>query len=144
MSKSASIDIVMSTKVVECIDFIKNLLRFGWTFSDDGLVSYLPIGDDDNFDWKREKMEPSKLLSLLKKKEDKREMIGVVLTYKDTGVGGEFLFRMDKNISFSLSKNRKEIKDCNVTDVNWYITRILPAFEGLDSIVESVSWEEHA
>jgi hypothetical protein len=61
MSIEASINIKLVELTYEnenfsSIKIINLLLNFGWTFNDYGKMSYLPIGDNDNFDWKREEI----------------------------------------------------------------------------------------
>ncbi len=143
MSRSASIDLLLKVINLSNIDIIKELLDYGWSFNDDGQSFYLPIGDDDEFDWQRVELSTSDLLSILRKKEHLGEVIGVVLTWKKTNIGGEFLFRPDKSISFIISKNRKVLDKTKFTDVAWYMSRIFPAIEGVNAVIESASWEEH-
>ncbi len=144
MSRSASIDIELYGQEIKIVDIIYMLLSFGWSLNDNGKVSYLPPGVDDNFEWIHDDIKESNLFSLLKKKELVGELIGIVLTWRDTGIGGQFLLRKDMSISFILSVNRKKISDINIfTDVNWYLEKIIPALTSKDVNIESISWEEH-
>lgn len=57
MSASASIDIRLGNRKdvpMSKVQLIKLLLGFGWTLNDCGEVSYLPVGDEERFDWQRE------------------------------------------------------------------------------------------
>ena len=54
MSVQASIDIEfanLSQNPKSPTDIIKMLLDGGWTLNDNGGISYLPVGDNDDFDW---------------------------------------------------------------------------------------------
>ena len=60
------------------VTIIQKLLDFGWTFNDYGKVSYLPIGDEDNFNWHIDDISVEKLMMILKEKEKRNEIIGIV------------------------------------------------------------------
>lgn len=132
--------------VISKVRLIENLANFGWTFNDNGQVSYLPIGDKDDFNWQREDIVPEDLMMILKEKEKCGEPIGVAMTWKNTDIGGEFLLMNNGEILISLSINRKllntGIVNVKNTDVNWYLTRLLPVFNQEDLKVESFSYQE--
>lgn len=149
MSISASFDFALvssQAKTISAVDTIQRMLQFGWVLNDGGVVSYLPLGDKDDYDWQRANITLEELLPILREKERQDEIIGVSMTWKDTDIGGVFLFRNDGEISISLSINRKVV-DGNaggeVTDVSWYLTKLLPAFSQGDLITESFLYKEH-
>jgi len=129
------------------VKVVQTLLDNGWTLNDHGQVSYLLVGDRDDFDWQRQRIEMATLMEVLKQKEQRGELIGVVMTWKDTGIGGNFLIRNDGWVSVNLSINRKCIDRSEdigaITDVNWYLIRLLPAFQRNGLLVQSFSYEEH-
>ncbi|MCX4025765.1 hypothetical protein H0A36_07010 [Endozoicomonas sp. SM1973] len=142
MSRQVSIDITLVSKETR-VNIIKRLISNGWTFSYYGEVSYLPIGDED-FDWCYERLNNKQTLKLLSEKEEAEELIGVVLTWQNTDVGGEILFNLDLSMSFVVSINRKTIGNCNsVTDMNWYLTKIIPFLESANTKVECINFEEY-
>lgn len=144
MSRSTFIDISIVSETKTSIDFIKALIKAGWTFNDYGSVMYLPINDNDDFDWQREKMPDFDLIKILIKKEKLNETIGVVLTWKNTNIGGEVLFKKDKTILFNLSMNRKVVShDFNVIDATWYFKKIIPGLTNHDTIIKSIKLDEH-
>lgn len=152
MSVSASIDIQFVQKEndrMSSIAVLQKLIQFGWTFNDYGLVSYLPIGDNDDYDWQREDISIDSIMNIISVKEQNRENIGVVLTWKDTDIGGQFLLWNDGNLSINLTINLKrlegidESKNIKITDVNWYFTRLIPAFKGKELSVESCRYQEN-
>lgn len=144
MSRFASIDIVVSSPSKTSVDIIKALLKAGWTFNDYDNVSYLPIGDNDDFDWQRKPASDIDLVKLFTEKDKLGEIIGVVMTWKKTNVGGEMIFRQDNSFSFSLSMNRKNLaQHSNVTDINWYLERLIPAISINEMVVESIKFDEH-
>lgn len=134
MSVQASIEIGFSTFYQEhtIIELIQILLDGGWTFNDNGKVSYLPIGHNDVFDWTvHADISHEELIKILKEKECRNEPVGVVLTWQNTNVGGAFIFQSPEKLSIDLIVNRKifyGINNFNMTDGNWYLTRLLPIF----------------
>lgn len=149
MSIDASISITLSKSThrsISPIEMIQALLDSGWTFNDYGKVSYLPVGDNNDYDWQREEMATSALMDILITKANSNEEIGVTMTWQDTNIGGIFSFRKKDNISINLIMNRKTYLDENnfqITDVNWYLTRLLPTFNQGEICVEYFTYEEH-
>ena len=127
---------------------IQMLLNYGWTIIRDGYASYLPIGcSDDDFDWTAEKISTEELMKKLQEKEDCNELIGVFLTWKDTLIGGSLTFLKDQfnTISLGIDSERQillEIKELKFIDVNWYLTRLLPALNVEDYVVRSVEFSQ--
>ncbi|MEC0124145.1 hypothetical protein [Paenibacillus pabuli] len=142
MSVSVSIEIRLS-KQISRMTILRKLEDFGWTYNDQGKVTYLPIGDEDDFDWQHKSIPLEELLKILVIKDNQRELIGVVMTWKDTDEGGTFLIEENGTIIISPDINRKvlDIESYNkITDVNWYITKLIPAF---GQLYESISFNEH-
>lgn len=146
MSIAASIDIKYIIGQYGNIKVINKLLQYGWSLNDNGVASYLPFGDEDDFNWRSENISFDNLMAILQKKEQSGELIGVVLTWKDSGIGGQFLFWNDGHISINLTLKRKmiETSTTKITDVNWYFTKLLPIFNEVELLVESLAYEEHA
>ncbi|WNF04738.1 hypothetical protein [Brevibacillus borstelensis] len=147
MSIEASINVKLvhdTLQKVPALDVIINLLEFGWTFDDNGHCSYLPLGDIDDFEWKSEVLGKEHLLNVVKEKERMNEIIGVVMTWENTGVGGEFLLWNDGSISLKLNVNRKTTgENLRFTDINWYLDKLLPALNQRNIKIEAFSFEEH-
>lgn len=112
---------------------IQILLLEGWTFGDDEGSSYLPLGETEGFDWIiQEKISSDLLMNILIEKEKRHEIIGVVMTWQDTNIGGSFIFREEHKLSILLNVNKKIIpngKITKLTDVNWYFSHLIPIFE---------------
>ncbi|MEK3825859.1 hypothetical protein [Paenibacillus sp. FSL K6-1558] len=142
MSTSISIEIFLSEKI-SGMTILNKLEKYGWTYNDHGNVAFLPIGDNDNYDWQRTSISKEKLLGILSEKEKSGELIGVVMTWEDTNIGGTFLIRNNGTFLMSPDINRRfiDIEGYNkVTDLNWYMTKLLPIFS---SLLESFSYQEH-
>ncbi|WP_308722636.1 hypothetical protein [Paenibacillus polysaccharolyticus] len=142
MSTSISIEIFLSEKI-SGMAILNKLEKYGWTYNDHGNVAFLLIGDNDNYDWQRTSISKEKLLGILSEKEKSGELIGVVMTWEDTNIGGTFLIRNNGTFLMSPDINRRfiDIEGYNkVTDLNWYMTKLLPIFS---SLLESFSYQEH-
>lgn len=159
MSVSASIDLrVIQSNTgnpVAPVHALEILMDHGWSLQHDGYVYYLPLGHDDPFDCITEMMSIKSLLEILRIKEAQSELIVVSLTWKNTNIGGS-LFLYDANkalhenihtpIGFSLDKNKKKLirnDSLEMTDVNWYLEKILPTFNGDNTFVEHFTYNEH-
>ena len=142
MSVSSSIEISLS-KPLSRLTILQKLEEFGWSYNDQGKVSYLPIGDEDDFDWQHKDIPVEELLKILAIKDSQSELIGVAMTWKDTNIGGTFLIKENNTILMSPDINRKvlDVESYNkVTDINWYTTKLIPVF---GELFESISYDEH-
>ena len=144
MSTLASIDIKLSRKKafpISSESIIKALILSGWNAVNNGKILYLPLGDEDDFDWQEKALNQSDIFSIIEQKERNNEIVGVGITWKDTAIGGTLLINPAFDISFSLTINRKRLFD-NVTDVNWYLERLLPCLETDLMTVEHFSFSQ--
>ncbi|MEK4367583.1 hypothetical protein [Paenibacillus sp. FSL R5-0473] len=142
MSVSISIEISLS-KQISRMSILRKLEDFGWSYNDQGKVTYLPIGDDNYFNWQNKSIPLEELLKILVIKDNQKELIGVAMTWKDTDVGGTFLIEENGTILMSPDINRKvlDVESYNsITDVNWYVTKLIPVF---GQLFESISYNEH-
>jgi hypothetical protein len=149
MSKSAALEIKLvkyNSKEIMPSDVIQKLLTYGWTLNDGGKVSYLPLGDIDDYNWQSAIMDQNNFMQIVLEKERRNEIVGVVLTWMATAVGGAVLIWTDGNIIFDININRKFIDgigDNRITDINWYIVKLLPALNRDGLIVEALKFIEH-
>lgn len=126
------------------VRLVRVLLDIGWRFDDGGFLVYLPLGDNDAFDWQREEScRSAEAWKTLEKKEQAGETIGVVLTWKDTQIGGEFRICPDATLSVSPSKNRQTCDSEGNTDVTWYLQRILPVRKPVGTAMVNWAWAEY-
>ncbi|TCP69401.1 hypothetical protein EDD57_10960 [Baia soyae] len=54
---------------------------------------------------------------------------------------GDLLIWADGKFSFMINKNRKRLID-NITDVNWYLMRVIPVIRSLDLYISEYTMEE--
>lgn len=88
MAKSGTIKFTINdNKNSICsLDLIKGLLNNGWNLNYNGMVSYLPLGDED-FNWCFDKLdEKDKVFHIIQDKIQNQELIGIILTWKNTGI----------------------------------------------------------
>lgn len=142
ISVSASIDICFSKSISRMI-LLQQLIDFGWSYQDNGKVTYLPIGDEDDFDWQSECITIERLLEILSEKDTRGELIGVALTWENSNIGGNFLLRKNGAITVSLNINRRVINTVSsntFTYINWYMSKLVPV---INQFLETISYEEH-
>ena len=140
MSVSASIQIQFLDK--KQIDIVILLLNAGWTFNDNGHQTYLPIGDNDEWDWLWDNLNNEDLLAILKNKQELSEVIGIGMTWSDSSRGGELIFEKNNSLIFNISNNRL-ISESTVTDFDWYLKKIVCAFNLHGVVIESISCYEY-
>lgn len=132
MSISASIKIHISRQV-PTINILQILIKEGWSISHTNYTCYLPIGDNGKADWQAvENMHIAELSDILNAKEARNEMVGILLTWQNTLIGGNFLAWPDKqykSFSISLDSDRQELflnKNYSITNFQWYLEKTLP------------------
>ncbi|MDS0526552.1 hypothetical protein NNC19_12745 [Clostridium sp. SHJSY1] len=149
MSISASIDVKLARNNNEKISakkLISILISDKWRLQDNGKISYLPLGDDDDFDWQYDEISINELMDIVDKKEERREVIGLIMLWDTTEIGVNLLIHSELELSFSCSINRKKLNNLDnrsITDVNWYVEKIIPLLQKNNYIVESFSFEEY-
>ena len=160
MSIEASINLRIiesaSGVVVSQIKTLAVLVDHNWDLvNQHGYVYYLPIGDDEMLDWTSSKIGASSLIKILEEKELRGEVIGVAVTWQNSDIGGTvFVYnnkemtekRIHTSLSLCLDGNRKILLDngnLKITDVNWYLTKLLPIFNQNGMRVEYFTYEEH-
>ena len=147
MSVEASIDIKLNDYIdYRIMDIIEALIKGGWTLKNDqNEVSYLPIGDEDNFDWLEKSITHDELRTIIEEKENSNELVGIKMYWKDTNIGITLLLVSYKEFSISLSINRKRInvEDARaVTDINWYVQTIIETLKQQKYQIERFTFEE--
>lgn len=133
MSISASLDLkVIKNSIYDfsAQDLLSEMISKNWRLINEGKTCYLPL-EDELFEWTEEVICESKLLEMISQKEKNGEVIGVVLYWKDTDIGISVLIFPDYEITFNITINRMKLDDIfdnDITDVNWYIRKIVPCF----------------
>lgn len=120
------------------IDILKAFKKIGWDIHNlEGKIEYLPVGDNDKYDWQWEKMSETTFYDIISTKIANKEQIGVDLFYIG-GIEGISLLAYNTNqISLSVTINRKLIDERH-TDMVWYLNNIV--YRLMDIGVELLSY----
>ena len=144
MSTSSSIDFELASKLNSMGDLLNALEESGWLIHHEGYVEFLPLGDNADFCWQREKLKRDDLVKLLEEKWTKGELIGLITRHREGDTGGELLVRQEGVVSLILSINRREIAArIGLTDVSWYLEKLSPIFSSIGQSVETIHWTEN-
>lgn len=148
MSTTASIDIEIlnnSDYIVSAVYLMDEMLNKNWNVRYNGKINYLPLGDEDLFEWTENILTEDQLREIIKQKELQNEIVGIVFYWDDTNIAISMLKFQDNQISFNLNINRVVIdsmKSTNITDVNWYLTKIIPCLNTEKSKICSVKFNQ--
>lgn len=143
MSISASIDIQLSNERITPIDIVSILINNGWTINDNGEKVFLPLNDDGMYDWHSERdITDNEVINILKLKDKAKESLGISLTWLNTNIGGEFVINHDLLIIITLSNNR-QVNGYNVTDFDWYLSKLVPLFQKENIYIELISFSHY-
>lgn len=127
------------------IDLINAMLINNWKMVRNEKICYLPLGDDDLFDWNEKRILESELCDIVKQKEVSKEIVGIVFYWENTDIGLSMLIFQDYQISFSININRVKIDFSNVidiTDVSWYLEKIIPCFNSKKFKIQNLNFSE--
>jgi hypothetical protein len=120
-------------------DIIAAFKQIGWsTFNSNGETEYLPVGDNDEYDWYKKVMTESELQSIITAKTSKNERIGINLFYRDGVEGITLLSSNTKEIILCLSINRRTINNTH-TDMSWYLENVI--YKLLNTNVRIISYK---
>lgn len=138
MSNSVSLDIILSSKD-KCFseDIIQIFIDGGWNPIKNNESTYLPIGDNDMYDWTSNEITINELFHIVKVKERANEVIGLELYYLDSEIGCNLLIFSPKELTIMISINKKYInKNIGIIDFNWYAEKIIPCLYEKLNILE--------
>ncbi len=77
------------TNIASIGDFIVKLDNIGWNWkNEEGETEFLPLNDNDNFNWCCKKITLAELFHLVNEKERNGEVVGIQLYYQsgETGI----------------------------------------------------------
>lgn len=87
-------------------------------------------------------MSEQEIFDFLKIKSNSDEVIGFVMTWSDTNIGGNVLFFPNFEFLFSININIKEIYN-KIVDINWYLIKLLPVFDKNGVLYNSIVYNEY-
>ena len=124
-------------------DVLKIFQQIGWyIYNPQGTVEYLPIGDDDEYDWQCDEISESELYDIISKKIAGKEQIGINLFYYGGTEGISLIANNTSQILLSITINRKTIKG-KYTDMSWYLENIIYKLLKIDVRLLSYKIEEY-
>ena len=114
------------------VEVLKIFQQIGWyIYNPQGKVEYLPIDDDDEYDWQCDEKTESELYDIISKKTASKGAEGISLMACDTS-----------QIILSITINRKTVKG-KYTDMAWYLQNIIYKFLDIDVRLLSYKIEEY-
>lgn len=146
MAREAILEINCSRYSERIADIINLFNELGWKYYDDEKkVEYLPLGDDDDFDWQKRFLEENELKELINNKQDKYERIGLSLYYENSKEGLTLLAKNTKEIVINLNINRRTIENNreSITDIGWYFNNIIQKFKERECSIDYIKFEEY-
>lgn len=146
MGRDASFELNCSRFSDRILEIVKLLIVSGWTFLDeDDQVEYLPLGDSGDYQWQIDAIAEGRLYELIERKQDRAEMVGLVMYYRDTDVGITLLAESTEAVIIMPNINRRTLddNDDSLTDMSWYAERIILKLMWRGCRVDSVKFEEY-
>lgn len=134
MSRQCGVAITIQLSHESALDVLLLLLNNGWSATYGGHITYLPLGDKDDFDWQfTSATNWSDILTVLRHKQMADERLGLALFWQESGIGGTFHIEPDTTYPNGLriwtlwNPDRPRLPDCDwFTDHGWFLHRILP------------------
>lgn len=146
MSREAILEINCSRYSERIIDVINLFDESGWKYYDlENNIEYLPLGDEDEFDWQKKNLSARELKEIINIKQDKLERVGINLYYKNSDIGITLMAKNTEEIIIDLNINRKTVKDNreSITDIGWYFDNIIQRFFEKGCPIDSIKFEEY-
>lgn len=141
MAREASFMIDCSLYSSSIAEIILAFNKIGWSYSEN-VIEYLPLHDDDMFEWKSENITIEELLSIVTNKQECGELCGVALYHQGSDKGIHLLAGNTKEITVNIIVNRKTICG-DFTDISWYIENIVAKLEEIGCLIQSLVYNEH-
>jgi len=134
---------------IDCSGYSKNIIDIldvfhridWWIYNTENEVEYLPIADNDCFNWKCEKISEEEFRNIINTKKRNSELIGLNLFFNNSNIGISMLARDTKNITFGISINCKRLGN-GCTDMAWYIENIIYKLVGVGMRIVSYKFGE--
>ena len=126
MSYLSGVTVHLTGEATSPLHILQKLLDHGWTYNDQGSITYLPLGDREMYDWQQSPLDEwNTVNAVLESKINANERIGIILTWEDTLIGGDFhIAPSSQEVSVTWSVNRKVIEG-GFTDHSWYLSKLL-------------------
>lgn len=117
--------------------------QIGWSiFNPQGMVEYLPKGDNDEYNWQCRRITAHELYHMLSEKIAENETVGVNLFYDKGAEGVSMLACSTDAVVLSICINRRCIIGGR-TDTAWYLENIVYALLNMGVKLISYKIEEY-
>lgn len=147
MSREASIRLNCMEYTTDIKTIVQVLLKIGWKlYNTHNKVEFLPLGDEDDYNWQEKFLTENDALKLVADKQAYHEMIGLNLFHEESDRGVTLLARETSNISLCLEINRKRLNDDDrdsFTDFTWYFNNIIKKMDESGCILRYIKYEEY-
>ena len=125
------------------LNILEHLIKCGWVLDDHGSFVYSPIGDVDCSNWQWSDEIPKDIRETLLPKLLSDKILGVMLTWKKSQIGGSIVIYPSGKIIFSASINRRTMHKEQTSDVSWYVSKLLPYIADIKGVyVTHWEWKE--
>lgn len=146
MAREAMIELSCICEKKEIMYLIDLLCDGGWTvYNKKNNIEYLPVGDDDDFDWQEDNITYEELRNIVEMKQQRDELVGVVLFYEGTSHGIDILLKDLQNVIISIDVNRNRIGEerDSLTNFEWYFSKIIMVLNKEESLLFSYKFEDY-
>lgn len=147
MAREALIEINCNRYSEKIIDVINLFNELGWKhYNSEEKIEYLPLGDNDDFDWQNNFLSEKELQELINDKQDNLERVGINLYYENSVEGLTLLAKNTKEIIIDLSINRRTVEHNreSITDIGWYFNNIIQKMKERECPIDYIKFEEYA
>ena len=126
------------------LDIINLLTKIGWSYYDsENNIEYLPLGDDEMYDWQKGNISITELENIINKKQSNTEMVGLCLHNAASKISIVFLARSTYKIIIDLNIDRKTYPDSDITNPESYMQTIILPLEKNGCHVYSICFEDY-
>ena len=128
MAREAILEINCSRYSERIIDVINLFNEVRWKYYDaEKNIEYLPLGDNDDFDWQKKFLSENELQELINDKQDTFELVALNLYYENSEEGLTLLAKNTKKIAIDLNINRRTVENNreSITDIGWWFDNII-------------------
>ena len=146
MAREAILVINCSRYSERIMDVINLLNELGWKYYDiERNIEYLPLGDNDDFNWQKKYLTENQLRELINNKQDNYEQVGLNLYYKNSKEGITLLAKNTKEILVDLNISRKTVENSreSITDIGWYFNNIIQRLKERECPIDYIKFEEY-
>lgn len=127
-------------------DIIEIFKKIGWEVRNkDNLTEYLPLRDNDQYDWQTSMLSDDDLTELILQKKNNSEKVGINLFYEHSDIGISMLAETTAEIILSLNINRQTVSDSNnITDICWYFNNIVLKLHNAGCCIDYFQFSDYA